>query len=93
MWKVCTTGKARIRDEYGRAGQKGYSRTNFNTEKSFLDGVSSGTVEVFRSANIKVPLNGKVFVEGPWFPHKPKWYAVVEVQDNKIVCVLESGKW
>lgn len=67
-----------------------YADVNFKTKKALKEAVARGEdVGVFQPGPFgpDAPANGRVFLEGPWYPEQHRWYAEVQVQNGKIVNV------
>lgn len=65
-----------------------YVKPNFKTKKAFKEAVLAGkAVTVFSPGPYPCPQDGKVSIEGPWFPKPHMFYGTVEVKDGKVVSV------
>lgn len=66
-----------------------YVSPNFPTKKAFREAVAAGKpITLFQPGlGSPPPLNGAASVEGPHFPKPHTWYAVVVIQDGKIIKV------
>ena len=67
-----------------------YCSTNFKTKKALERAVAAHRpITVCAGAPFDgPPLNGEVFVEGPYYPEPRKWSAVVTLHDGVIVKVI-----
>ena len=62
-----------------------YVSPDFKTKKGLKEALAKGIeVRVFSPGPFSCPQNGRVTVEGPHYPEPHKWYAVVEVENNKV---------
>jgi len=67
-----------------------YVSPNFKTKKDLKDALVAGkfvdvySVSVFGDG---VPLNGRVYLEGPHYPQPHRWYASADLKDGKIVAL------
>jgi hypothetical protein len=67
-----------------------YATVNFKTKKAFKEAVAAGKeVGVYQPGPFggNEPKDGKVAVEGPWYPEPHKWYASATVENGKVVKV------
>lgn len=69
-----------------------YVTPNFKTKKELKEAVARGEIywsNFYQPAGLgdPAPKNGTVFVEGPHYPAPHKWYAQVEIVDQKAVKV------
>lgn len=65
-----------------------YVNPNFKTKKELKEAIKEGgVIDVFEPGLGNVPLNGRVFLEGPHYPEPHKWYAEGKMQDGKLVSV------
>jgi hypothetical protein len=67
-----------------------YSNRNFKTKKALKDAVAAGEkigVHQVGPFGGNEPTNGKVYLEGPWYPEPHRWYATATLQDGVIVKV------
>jgi hypothetical protein len=64
-----------------------YTVKNFRTKKALKDAIAAGEqVEVFQPGGMfATQREGRVFLEGPHFPHPHTWYAEARVADGIIV--------
>lgn len=67
-----------------------YVNPNFPTKKAFRTAVEEGmAVELYQPngdlTGTTIPMNGKVFVEGPHYPKPHTWYAEVTLENGEIV--------
>lgn len=66
-----------------------YTHRNFKTKKELKEAIKSGEkVTVYQPnsdlTGAKVPLNGRVYLEGPHYPQPHKWYAEATLKDGVI---------
>lgn len=69
-----------------------YVSPNFKTKKALKEAVKAGQdVTIFQPGPFggNEPKNGKVSVEGPHYPQPHSWYARLELQDGKVIKVIE----
>jgi hypothetical protein len=65
-----------------------YASTNFKTKKQFKEAVQNGAKITLYSPGLGSPkVNGKEFVEGPWYPEMHRFYAEVEMKDGIVIKV------
>ena len=63
-----------------------YARPNFKSKKELKEALKAGRkIEVFSPGPFPAPSNGRVALEGPWYPEPHRWYASVEVKDGYVV--------
>lgn len=67
-----------------------YATVNFKSKKALKDAVSIGGAPVrLQPPLIGEPvLNGRAFLEGPWYPKPHTWYAQVWLVDGVVVRVV-----
>jgi hypothetical protein len=66
-----------------------YVTPNFRSKKALREAVAAGKpVSVFSPGPFGCSQNGKVAVEGPWFPEPHRFYATVLVVNGKVVKVV-----
>jgi hypothetical protein len=65
-----------------------YTTINFKTKAELKRAVKDGKrVTVCEPGVGNVPMNGKVYLEGPHYPQPHTWYATAELKDGKVVSV------
>jgi hypothetical protein len=65
-----------------------YTNINFKTKAELKRAVKDGKrVAVYEPGVGNVPMNGKVYLEGPHYPQPHTWYATAELKDGKVVSV------
>jgi hypothetical protein len=67
-----------------------YTSVNFRTKKAFREAVKTGQrVTVYQPGPFggNEPANGKVCVEGPWYPEPHRWYATATLEGGVVVKV------
>ena len=67
-----------------------YTGINFKTKKALKEAVAAGRkIDVYQPGPFggNVPRNGKVTLEGPWYPLPHVWYASATLKDGYIVKV------
>lgn len=65
-----------------------YASKNFKTKKEFREAVQNGEqITVFAPGLGKPNVNGKNYIEGPWYPKPHKWYAEVDTVNGIITKV------
>lgn len=71
-----------------------YTSTNFKTKKQFKEAVAAGKKITVYQPNSDLfggsgdpPKNGKVAIEGPWYPQPHVWYATATLKDGVVVKV------
>lgn len=65
-----------------------YATTNFKSKKALVEAVKSGAqIGVYSPGPFPCPTDGRVSLEGPWFPQPHRWYAQAEVKSGIIVKV------
>jgi hypothetical protein len=67
-----------------------YASINFRTKKAFREAVKAGKeVSVSQPGPFggNEPSNGRVAVEGPWYPEPHRWYATATLKDGVVVKV------
>ena len=65
-----------------------YASINFRTKKAFREAVKRGDViTLCEPGPGRAPAEGFAWVEGPWYPEPPRWYAEVEVVEGRVVKV------
>jgi hypothetical protein len=65
-----------------------YVSPNFKTKKELVEAVKAGRpIDVFEPGLGTVPLDGKVYLEGPHYPKPHKWYATGIMAAGKLVKV------
>lgn len=65
-----------------------YVSKNFKTKKEFKEAVKNGEQLTLWTPGLGTPpINGKSYVEAPWYPLPHKWYAEVWVENGIIVKV------
>ena len=69
-----------------------YTDKNFKTKKQLKEAVARGEpVRVYQLnsdlTGSSVPLNGKVYLEGPHYPAPHTWYAEAILEGGKVVKV------
>ena len=65
-----------------------YTSPNFKTKKALKEALAAGKeVLVFQPGIGVVPLDGKVYLEGPHSPEPHKWYASGTMVDGKLIKV------
>ena len=67
-----------------------YADKNFKTKKALKDAVARGEkIGVFQPGPFggELPKEGRVTLEGPWFPEPHKWCANAILHDGFIVVV------
>lgn len=71
-----------------------YTSTNFKTKKQFKEAVAAGKkITVYQpnsdlfGRSAEPPANGKVAIEGPWYPQPHSWYATATLKDGYVVKV------
>jgi hypothetical protein len=67
-----------------------YVEPNFTSKKALKEAVASGkTVTVFSPGPFPANENGTESIEGPHYPKPHKWYARVQVENGRVVKVIE----
>ncbi len=65
-----------------------YACRNFKTKKGFKVAVIEGEKITIYAPGIGTPkVDGKDFVEGPWYPQAHSWYAEVTMENGLVVKV------
>lgn len=67
-----------------------YSNTNFKSKKALKEAVAAGAkvgIHQVGPFGGNEPKNGKVALEGPWYPEPHRWYATATVEDGLITKV------
>lgn len=69
-----------------------YTTVNYKTKKALKDAVAEGAfISIYQPGpfglNAGDLRNGQFSVEGPWYPEPHRWYAVVTMENGKIVRV------
>lgn len=67
-----------------------YVTRNYKTKKALKEAIAAGErLGVYNPSGMyPVPDNGRVTVEGPWYPQPHSWYAVVWVKDGVVAKVV-----
>ena len=66
-----------------------YVSPNFRSKKDLREAVKAGkTVTVFSPGPFPCRTEGRVAIEGPWFPEPHRFYAAVLVKDGKVLKVV-----
>jgi len=60
---------------------------NPKTKKAAKDMIKNGNVTCFEPGIGSIPLNGKIFIEGPHYPAPHSWYAEGIMKDGKLVSI------
>lgn len=67
-----------------------YTSENFKTKKALKEAIANGErISVFQPGPFgeKLPISGKVYLEGPHYPAPHTWYAEGELKDGFLVKV------
>ena len=67
-----------------------YCTKNFQSKKALKDAIAAGEQHGICQAGPfggNELTDGKVCLEGPWYPQPHKWYATAQIKDGKIVKV------
>lgn len=65
-----------------------YANKNFKTKKAFKEAVANGEkITIYAPGLGKPKVDGKDFVEGPWYPEAHKWYAEVTMEKGIVTKV------
>ena len=65
-----------------------YANKNFKTKKAFKEAVANGEKITLYAPGLGTPkVNGKDYVEGPWYPEPHKWYAEVTMENGIVTKV------
>ena len=65
-----------------------YASENFLTKKAFKEALKAGKVVTPNPQGLERHVeNGRVVLEGPWYPKPHTWYAQGLVKDGRIVSV------
>jgi hypothetical protein len=65
-----------------------YTTKNFKSKKALKDAVLSGEkIGVYAPGLGSPVVNGKEYLEGPWYPQPHSWYAEVTMANGVIIKV------
>lgn len=65
-----------------------YASRNFKTKKAFKEAIANGEKITLYAPGLGEPkVNGKDYVEGPWYPEPHKWYAEVTMKEGVVINV------
>ena len=69
-----------------------YTRINFPTKKALKEAVADGRPVRVKQPNADLtgaypPENGRITLEGPWFPKPHRWYAEATLENGLVVKV------
>ena len=67
-----------------------YASINFRTKKAFREAVKAGQrITTYQPGPFggNEPANGRVAVEGPWYPEPHRWYATATLAEGVVVKV------
>jgi hypothetical protein len=65
-----------------------YTNKNYKTKKELKEAVARGVKVTYHQPGVgDTPMNGTIYIEGPWYPEPHRWYAQCEVKDGVIVKV------
>lgn len=65
-----------------------YVSPNYKNKKALKEAMKAGEhVMVFQPVIGDVPVNGKVYLEGPHYPEPHKWYAEGIMKNGKLVSI------
>lgn len=63
-----------------------YVTPNFKTKKALKEALASGVrVDVYSPGLGEVPVNGRVFLEGPHAPAPHTWYAEGRMENGRLI--------
>ncbi len=66
-----------------------YVSPNFQSKKALKEAVAAGKpVSVFSPGPFPCSTEGRVSIEGPWFPEPHRWYGSALVEKGRVVKVL-----
>lgn len=66
-----------------------YVSPNFPTKKALKAALAAGErVDVYAPGLGEVPVNGRVYLEGPHYPKPHTWYAEGTMKDGKLVKIV-----
>jgi len=68
-----------------------YTTINFKSKKDIKQAISEGKrITVYQPNDMgfsPLPVNGRVYLEGPHYPQAHKWYAQGELRDGYLVSI------
>lgn len=65
-----------------------YVDPNFKTKKELREAITNGKyIDVYQPGLGSIPLNGKVYIEGPHYPEPHRWYAEGTMKDGKLISI------
>lgn len=72
-----------------KAFKEAVAKYNQYASEGKFDGQAGAAVHVFQPGPFAgdVPMNGKVYLEGPHYPKPHTWYAVAELSNGVVVKV------
>lgn len=66
-----------------------YVSPNFPTKKALKEAIKAGkTVSVFQPGPFPGTSDGRLTVEGPHYPKPHSWYAIVQVEQGRVIKVI-----
>ena len=65
-----------------------YDSPNYKTKRDLKAAIAEGKqIDVYQPGMGSVPVNGKVYLEGPHYPEPHKWYATGVMQEGQLIKV------